>query len=95
VCPVTIFFVECLADLEFEIKRRKRMAGTPEKLVGSLAERTPDSESSVNMYHMSILEKEMTGGFDLNSSLLRPLIPSGELVQLGDSKGIQSRSRWY
>lgn len=59
-----IFFVECLADLEFEIKRRKRMTGTPEQPVASLAERTPDSESSVNMYHMSVLQEELAGRFD-------------------------------
>jgi hypothetical protein len=83
-----IFFVECLADLEFEIKRRKRMTGTPEQLVASLAERTPDSGSSVNMYHVSILQEELAGRFDLDNSTLRPLISRGELVQLGDSKGM-------
>lgn len=83
-----IFFVECLADLEFEIKRRKRMSGTPEQLVASLAERTPDSQSSVNMYHMRVLEEEMSGRFHLASALGRPLIAQGELVELGDSKGM-------
>ena len=83
-----IFFVECLADLEFEIKRRRRMTGTPEQLVASLAERTPDSGSSVNMYHMAVLREELAGRFDLENSLLRPLISRGELVQLGDSKGM-------
>jgi hypothetical protein len=38
-----LFFVECLADLEREMFRMK---GTPEQLVGSLAERTPDCQSS-------------------------------------------------
>lgn len=83
-----IFFIECLADLEFEIKRRKRMSGTPEQLVASLAERTPDSQSSVNMYHMRVLEEEMSGRFHLASALGRPLIAQGELVELGDSKGM-------
>jgi hypothetical protein len=83
-----IFFVECLADLEFEIKRRKRMTGTPEQLVASLAERTPDSQSSVNMYHMRVLQEELAGRFDLESTLSQPLIAQGELVQLGDSKGM-------
>ena len=62
-----IFFVECLADLEFEIKRRKRMTGSPEQLVASLAERTPDSGSSVNMYHMSVLKEELAGRFNLKT----------------------------
>jgi hypothetical protein len=83
-----IFFVECLADLEFDIKRRKRMTGTPEQLVASLAERTPDSQSSVNMYHLRILEEELAGRLDLGNALARPLIAQGELVQLGNSKGM-------
>ena len=65
------------------------MSGTPEQLVASLAERTPDSQSSVNMYHMRVLEEELAGRFDLASALARPLIAQGEMVQLGDSKGFQ------
>jgi hypothetical protein len=35
-----LFFVECLADLEKQI----RSGSTPEQLVGSLSDRTPDSQ---------------------------------------------------
>ncbi len=41
-----LFYVECLADLE---RKMVRMKSTPEQLVGSLAERTPDSQSSANV----------------------------------------------
>lgn len=60
-----IFFLECLANLEFEIKRRKRMTGTPKQLVASLAERTSNSQSSVNIYHLRVPEAELAGRFDL------------------------------
>ena len=50
-----LFFVECLADLEREMFRMK---GTPEQLVGSLAERTPDCQSAANVHHMDILKGE-------------------------------------
>ena len=36
-----LFFVECLADLEKCIRSKS----TPEQLVGSLADRTPDAQS--------------------------------------------------
>jgi hypothetical protein len=40
-----LFFVECLADLEKAIKSKS----TPEQLVGSLADRTPEVQSSANV----------------------------------------------
>jgi hypothetical protein len=43
-----LFFVECLADLEKSIRSRS----TPEQLVGSLADRTPDMQSTPNVHHM-------------------------------------------
>lgn len=47
-----LFFVECLADLEKAIKSRS----TPEQLVGSLATRTPESQSCANVHDISILQ---------------------------------------
>ena len=79
-----LFFVECLADLEREMFRMK---GTPEQLVGSLAERTPDCQSSANVHHMDILKGELSGQFNLDTTLLRPFVSSGKVVQLGDSQG--------
>jgi hypothetical protein len=80
-----IFYVECLADLE---RNMFRMKSSPEQLVGSLAERTPDSQSCANVHHMQLLKAELSGNFDMDTVLLRPLPPRGEVVQLGDSKGL-------
>jgi hypothetical protein len=80
-----LFFVECLADLE---RDRRGMKGTPEQLVRALAERTPDCQSSANLHHMNILKLELSGQFNLDTILLRPCIPAGKVVELGDSKGM-------
>lgn len=80
-----LFFVECLADLEREMHRMK---GTPEQLVGSLAERTPDCQSSPNLHHMELLKGELAGIFNLDTVLLRPFLPPGKIVELGDTKGM-------
>jgi hypothetical protein len=80
-----LFFVECLADLE---RKMVRMRGTPEQLVGSLAERTPDMQSVMNVHHMQILKGELSGQFNLDTVLLRPFVASGKVVELGDSKGM-------
>ena len=80
-----LFYVECLADLE---RKMVRMKSTPEQLVGSLAEWTPDSQSSANVYHLRILQAELLGKFDMDTVLLRPFRFAGKTVQLGDSKGM-------
>jgi hypothetical protein len=80
-----LFFVECLADLEREMRRMK---GSPEQLVGSLAERTPDCQSATNVHHMAILKAELSGQFNLDTVLLRPFVAAGKVVALGDSKGL-------
>jgi len=38
-----------------------RMRGTPEQLVGFLAELTPDCQSAANLHHMEILKTELSG----------------------------------
>ena len=61
-CVITpIFFVECLADLEKEMRSKS----TPEQLVGSLADRTPEYESCVTLHHLDVLSWELTGKFSL------------------------------
>jgi hypothetical protein len=80
-----LLFVECLADLE---RNMARMRGTPQELVGSLAERTPDMQSVMNVHHMQILKAELSGQFNLDTVLLRPFVASGKVVELGDSKGM-------
>ena len=86
---VPVFFVECLADLERDMGRMK---GTPESLVGALATRTPDSQACGNVFHMRILEGELSGQFDLTQVHFRPLRDRGQPVMTGDSKGLVFRA---
>jgi hypothetical protein len=79
-----LFFVECLADLEKSIRSRS----TPEQLVGSLADRTPEAQSCANVHHIRILMGELSRQFDLKKVSFRPMLDQGKPVQLGDKKGI-------
>ena len=81
-----LFFVECLADLEKTIRGKS----TPEQLVGSLADRTPESQSYPNVHHMTILKGELSRQFDLKTVYGRVAIAGGEPVQLGEKKGLFS-----
>jgi hypothetical protein len=93
-----LFFVECLADLEKAI----RSSSTPEQLVGSLATRTPESQSYPNVHHATILLGELAGKFDLKTVHGRVVLAGGRHVQLGDKKGVifehspeaEAVSRW-
>ncbi len=82
-----LFFVECLADLEKTIRSKS----TPEQLVGSLADRTPEAQSSPNVHHMTILKAEFSRQFDLTTVYGRVMLAGGEPVQLGDKKGFVFR----
>lgn len=82
-----LFFVECLADLEKRISSNS----TPEQLVGSLADRTPDSQGYPNVHHLQILKGELSGQFDIKTTYGRVAIAGGEPVQLGDKKGVVYR----
>ena len=57
-----LFYVECLADLE----KQMRSNSTPEQLVGSLADRTPEAQGMPNAHHLSILRAELSRQFDLS-----------------------------
>jgi hypothetical protein len=93
-----LFFVECLADLEKAI----RSSSTPEQLVGSLATRTPESQSYPNVHHATVLRAEVAGKFDLKTAHGRVMLAGGRHVQLGDKKGVvfehspeaEAISRW-
>jgi hypothetical protein len=52
-----LFFVETLADLEKEV----RSGRTPEQVVGNLAYKTPDMQSSPAAHHLGVLQAELTG----------------------------------
>ena len=78
------FFVECLADLEKSIRSRS----TPEQLVGSLADRTPDAQACANIHHMTVLHGELSRQYELKKQFFRPLLGGGIPVQSGDNKGM-------
>jgi hypothetical protein len=79
-----LFFVECLADLEKAIKSKS----TPEQLVGSLANRTPDMQGNPNAHHLHVLQAELSGQFDITKVMGRVALPGGRCVQLGDKMGV-------
>ena len=98
-CTITpLFYVECLADLEKSLRSKS----TPEQLVGSLAIRTPEWNSAANVHHLNVLKGELSRSFDIQKVMCRPAVPGGELLQLGDQKGMVFRpapeeealSRW-
>jgi hypothetical protein len=82
-----LFYVECLADLEKKISS----SSTPEQLVGSLADRTPDSQAYPNVHHTQILKAELARKFDMKTVYGRVMMAGGDPVQLGDKKGIVYR----
>ena len=63
-------FVECLADLE----KNMRSKSTPEQLVGSLADRTPNA-AGVTAHHLDVaaLRSEPGGRFDLSRDARKAL----------------------
>jgi hypothetical protein len=82
-----LLYVECLADLE----KQMRSNSTPEQLVGSLADRTPEAQGMPNVHHLSILQGELSRQFDLAQVHGRVAVAGGEPVQLGDKKGFVFR----
>jgi hypothetical protein len=52
-----LFFIEVLADLEKQV----RAGRTPEDVVGNLAYKTPDLQSSPNAHHRTLLAGELSG----------------------------------
>lgn len=79
-----IFFVECLADLEKEIIRSK---STPEQIVGSLANRTPE-DGTLTIHHLDVLRFELAGKFSMIRLKGGPFPAGAKAVQLGDSRGM-------
>jgi hypothetical protein len=83
-CNITpLFFIETLANIEKEVHKGR----TPEQIVGSLAEKTPDMNGLVNPFHLTLLESElMTGAtFGMDGRMLKA---RGQAVTLNDQTGI-------
>src|SRR5260370_38747571 len=66
-----IFFVECLADLEKNIRSKS----TPEQL----ADRTPECGCRVTVHRL--LRAELCGRFNLSCTLGRPYVAGGRTAQ--------------
>jgi hypothetical protein len=83
-CNVTpLFFIETLADIEKEVHKGR----TPEQIVGSLAEKTPDMNGLVNPFHLSLLESELLAGatFGMDGRMLKA---RPQVVTLNDQTGV-------
>lgn len=78
-----LFFVETLADLE----KQMRSGRTPEEVVGNLAYKTPDMQSSANVHHLRLLEAELYGAERIAMEGWS-IISGGTPVTLGGKTGI-------
>lgn len=84
-CNITpLFFIETLADLEKEVREGR----TPEQVVGSLAEKTPDLSSAPNVHHSSLLIGELVLGGKIDMELGRPHLGGGRAMELGGETGV-------
>jgi hypothetical protein len=92
-----LFFAETLADLEKEIGKGR----TPEQVVGSLAIRTPDMQSTACMHHRHLFACELNGQqVPLDGRIPRA---QGQVVELDGKKGIfyskspeeEALERWH
>lgn len=92
-----LFFMETLADLEKEVGKGR----TPEQVVGSLAIRTPDMQSTACAHHQTILHNVLAGGdIPLDGRVPRA---GGKVVELDGKRGIfyektpeeEALERWY
>lgn len=93
-----LFYIETLADLEKEVKNGR----TPEQVVGQLAYKTPDTHSSCNVHHRSLLKAQLTAGDEIDMTNGRTIISRGRSVTLEGESGIvvqespeeEAFSRW-
>jgi len=77
-----LFYAETLADLEKEVSKGR----TPEQVVGSLAIKTPDLQSTACAHHHKLLGGVLYGGdLPLDGRIPRD---QGQVVELDGKKGI-------
>ncbi len=78
-CITPLFFVETLADLKKEVQK----GGSPEEVVGNLAEKTPIG-GGINVHHRTLCVNELLGrGFELRHV---PVVSGGKPVTTGDGR---------
>ena len=80
ICP--IFYVETLADLSKSLKEGR----TPEHLVSSIADKTPEIHGSPCVHHSELCEASLFG-YDVPLTGQIPLA-GGRPVQTGDHRGV-------
>jgi len=78
-----LFFIETLADLEKQVHDGR----TPEEVVGHLAHKTPDMNSTPAMHHSKLLDVELSGTDKIVMDG-RPILLGGKSVNLNGSRGI-------
>jgi hypothetical protein len=92
-----LFFAETLADLEKEVSK----ARTPEQVVGNLAIKTPDMQSTASAHHRKILSGVLYGEeMPMDGRIPRD---QGKVVELDGKKGIfyskspeeEALDRWH
>lgn len=66
-----IFYIETLADLEKQVHAGR----TPEEIVGNLAEKTPDMQSSPAAHHSKLIGSDLYG--------LEPIVMDGRILRAG------------
>jgi hypothetical protein len=83
-CNITpLFFIETLADIEKEVHKGR----TPEQVVGSIAFKTPDMQSQMNPFHLSLLAAELVRGAKIGMDG-RIVKAGGQVVTLDNQQGI-------
>jgi hypothetical protein len=92
-----LFFMETLADLEKEVSKGR----APEQVVGSIAIRTPDMQSTACAHHRTILQHVLAGrDMPLDGRVPRA---GGKVVELDGKRGVfyekspeqEALDRWH
>jgi hypothetical protein len=92
-----LFFAEVLADLEKEVGKGR----TPDQIVGELAHKTPDMNSTPCVHHARLATSVLYGhDLPMNGRIPRD---QGKIVELGDKRGIyyekspeeEALDRWH
>jgi len=77
-----LFYAETLADLEREVSKGR----SPEEVVGHLALKTPDMQSTACVHHFTLLAGVLSGGeLPLDGRIPRD---EGQVVELNGQKGV-------
>jgi hypothetical protein len=79
-----LFYVETIADLEKKMLKDR----TAEQEVKLIAARMPEQQTTPSVHHSTLIASELAGFFKLATDRAKRVLPQGQPVMLGDSKGI-------